>query len=139
MFQIDVMSRTSVYEQIVEQMEKMVLSGILPADAKIPSVRSLSVSLSINPNTIQKAYTELDRKGLIYSVPGKGSYISKDAEQILIMEKRGEIENLKVSMRELAMAGISEEEMLAAVREIYEEYRKKAVFATGQEDQEEKK
>ena len=65
MFVVDVMSRVPVYEQIIKQVEEQVLTGILKEGDKLPSVRSLSVKLSINPNTIQKAYTELDRRQLI--------------------------------------------------------------------------
>ena len=64
MFVVDVMSRVPVYEQIIKQVEEQVLTGILKEGDKLPSVRSLSVKLSINPNTIQKAYTELDRRQL---------------------------------------------------------------------------
>lgn len=69
MFVVDVMSRVPVYEQIIKQVEEQVLTGILKEGDKLPSVRSLSVKLSINPNTIQKAYTELDRRQLIITVP----------------------------------------------------------------------
>ena len=62
MFQIDIMSRIPVYEQIIRQTEKFILIGVLNAGDKLPSVRQLSAELSINPNTIQKAFTELDRK-----------------------------------------------------------------------------
>ena len=62
MFVIDVMSRVPVYEQLINQVEEQILTGLLNSGDKMPSVRSLSVSLSINPNTIQKAYTELDRR-----------------------------------------------------------------------------
>ena len=72
MFKIDIMSRVPVYEQIIEQMEKFILTGILSAKEQVPSVRSLSVELSVNPNTIQKAYSDLDRREIIYSVPGRG-------------------------------------------------------------------
>ena len=67
MFQIDPMSRQAVYEQLIEQMERFILSGILKSGDQIPSVRSLSVDLSVNPNTIQKAYSQMDAKGMIYS------------------------------------------------------------------------
>ena len=80
MFVVDVMSRVPVYEQIIKQVEEQVLTGILKEGDKLPSVRSLSVKLSINPNTIQKAYTELDRRQLIITVPGKGSFISERSE-----------------------------------------------------------
>ena len=72
MLYIDVMSRTPVYEQIITQIEKLIGAGIMKEGEQLPSVRSLSIQLSVNPNTIQKAYGELDAKGIIGSVPGKG-------------------------------------------------------------------
>ena len=79
MFTIDVMSRVPVYEQLIKQVEDQVLKGIMKEGDKMPSVRSLSMELSTNPNTIQKAYMELDRRGILVSVPGKGSFISAEA------------------------------------------------------------
>ena len=73
MFQIDIMSRIPVYEQLIRQTEKFILLGVLREGTKLPSVRQLSAELSINPNTIQKAFTELDRRGIIFSVKGTGS------------------------------------------------------------------
>ena len=64
---IDSMSRQPVYEQIVDQVEQMILSGLMRPGEQLPSVRSLSLELSINPNTIQKAYAELDGRGIIYT------------------------------------------------------------------------
>lgn len=121
MFQIDVMSRTPVYEQLIEQVEKFILMDILVAGEKMPSVRALSVDLSVNPNTIQKAFTELDRKGLIYSVPGKGCFIADTAKKALQNAKRGNMDDLKERVRELALAGIREEEIIACVKKVFDE------------------
>lgn len=112
MFRIDVMSRQPVYEQIISQVEQFVLIGILVPGSQIPSVRSLSVELSINPNTIQKAYSELDRRGLIYSVPGRGCFITENAMDILSSLKRKQIGDLEKLMYELVLAGVTKEEMI---------------------------
>ena len=121
MFQIDIMSRTPVYEQIIEQLENFVLSGILNAGDKIPSVRNLSSMLSINPNTIQKAYSELDNRGIIYSVPGRGCFIHEEAKNKIMKQKQSELVMLIEKMRELKLAGISKEEILHCVNMIFEE------------------
>ena len=71
MFQIDAMSREPVYEQIIHQVEQFILTDVLQPEAQIPSVRSVSMTNSINPRTILKAYTELDARGLIQSVSSK--------------------------------------------------------------------
>lgn len=119
MYQIDVMSRVPVYEQIVDQTEKFILTGILQPGDKIPSVRNLSIQLSVNPNTIQKAIAELDRRGLIFSVPGKGCFVAEQAKNALTAVKRGELTEIKEKITELALAGVSKEEMLSLVEEIY--------------------
>lgn len=125
MFQIDVMSRTPVYEQLVDQVEKFILTGILSEGDKIPSVRSLSMELSVNPNTIQKAFSELDRRGLINSVPGKGCFVSEKAKKALQVSRRGNLEGLREQIRELALAGISKEEIISCVEKVFGEEAKK--------------
>lgn len=115
MFQIDVMSRIPVYEQIITQVESFILAGLMKPHEQLPSVRSLSMELSINPNTIQKAYSELDRKGMIYSVPGKGCFVSDKAYTLLSQSKRNRIGELETLLTELAFAGISKEEIISYV------------------------
>lgn len=112
MFKIDVMSRVPVYEQIIEQMEKFILTGILSAKEQVPSVRSLSVELSVNPNTIQKAYSDLDRRGIIYSVPGRGCFVSENAKELLSGAKRSQLSELQQTIYELVLAGITREEII---------------------------
>ena len=121
MFVIDVMSRVPVYEQIINQVEEQILTGLLNSGDKMPSVRSLSVSLSINPNTIQKAYTGLDRKKLIVTVPGKGSFISQEALDILGASSREKMPEFKQAVRELALAGITKDELIQAVNNVFKE------------------
>lgn len=119
MFVIDVMSRMPVYEQIIKQVEEQILIGVMKAGDKMPSVRSLSVHLSINPNTIQKAYTELDRRGLIITVPGKGSFIREDAADILGENSRQKLEKFADLIKELTYAGVTKEEVLQIVDDVY--------------------
>lgn len=119
MFQIDVMSRQPVYEQLIDQIEHFVLSGILSAGNQIPSVRSLSVELSVNPNTIQKAYSELDRRGIIYSVPGKGCFISDDAHKLLAKAKQSRLSELEDLMYELVLAGITREQLINCIEKVF--------------------
>lgn len=117
MFVIDVMSRVPVYEQIINQVEEQILTGLLNSGDKMPSVRSLS----INPNTIQKAYTELYRKKLIVTVPGKGSFISQEALDILGASSREKMPEFKQAVRELALAGITKDELIQAVNDVFKE------------------
>ncbi len=119
MFVVDVMSRVPVYEQIIKQVEEQVLTGILKEGDKLPSVRSLSVKLSINPNTIQKAYTELDRRQLIITVPGKGSFISEKAIEVVGANSREKMTELNKIIRELALAGVTKEEIINNIEKVF--------------------
>ena len=109
MFQIDAMSREPVYEQIIHQVEQFILTDVLQPEAQIPSVRNVSMTNSINPRTILKAYTELDARGLIQSVPGKGYYVCADAQQKLLEKGREKMKDLTEMLTALAMAGVTKE------------------------------
>lgn len=75
MFELDLRSRAPMYEQLVEKIKEMIINNVLKPDQQLPAVRVLASELTINPNTIQKAYRELEHRGYIYSVPGKGSFV----------------------------------------------------------------
>lgn len=120
MFQIDTMSRMPIYEQVVNQLEYFVLNGILKEGKQIPSVRNLSVDLSINPNTIQKAYFELDKRGIIQSVPGRGCFVTDSAKDILSAKKREQLADLKILVNELALAEVRKEEVISCIEEVYD-------------------
>ena len=119
MFTIDVMSRMPVYEQLIKQVEDQVLKGIMKEGDKMPSVRSLSMELSTNPNTIQKAYMELDRRGILVSVPGKCSFISAEALKIVGNQSKEKFSDLKEIVRKLAYAGVSKSEITDMIEEVY--------------------
>lgn len=119
MFTIDVMSRVPVYEQLIKQVEDQVLKGIMKEGDKMPSVRSLSMELSTNPNTIQKAYMELDRRGILVSVPGKGYFISAEALKIVGNQSKEKLSELKEIVRKLAYVGVSKSEITDMIEEVY--------------------
>lgn len=119
MFAIDNQSRVAVFEQIVEQAERFVLTGVLEPDQPMPSVRSLSVELSVNPNTVQKAYSELERRGVIYVTPGKGSFVSPNARQKLAEDRLGLIDVIEHNAYECSIAGIPKERVYEAVENAY--------------------
>lgn len=116
---IDKHSRVPLYEQVIAQVERGILTGEFKADEQIPSVRQLSIELSVNPNTLQKAYAELERRGLCYSVPGNGRFVSKDAETKLRTMRRELIERVEQLARELKLSGINESEVISAVKTAY--------------------
>ena len=74
MISLDYRDGRPLYQQVKDDLRRMMLTGLLPPDEKLPSVRSLATQLAINPNTIQRAYSELEAEGYIYSVAGKGSF-----------------------------------------------------------------
>ena len=125
MLVIDKFSRKPIYEQIIEGIEREILTGILAEREQLPSIRELSVMLSINPNTISKAFLELDRAGIIISSQGRGCFVAADATMRIrerLIPKISEIQNLA---SELASAGIDEETVIAAIRAAYEEHFRK--------------
>ncbi|MBQ4466062.1 MAG: GntR family transcriptional regulator [Oscillospiraceae bacterium] len=77
MFDIDLMSRTPIYEQLYRRVVELIMKGVLSEQDKLPSVRSLATDLGVNPNTVAKAYTLLERDGIIYSLAGRGSFVAK--------------------------------------------------------------
>lgn len=76
MIVLDYRDRRPLYEQVTEKLEELMFTGVLPPDSRLPSVRNMATELSINPNTIQRAYAELERQGYIYSIQGKGSFVA---------------------------------------------------------------
>lgn len=110
MIVIDYKDRRPIYEQIIERSKILIVKGIWKPNDPLPSVRSLAMELSINPNTIQRAYQELERSGYIYSVKGKGSFVSDPAQ--LIEEKKQELVTMfQETAGKMLEAGFSIDEM----------------------------
>ena len=108
---IDYKDASPIYEQVVERFKTLILRGVLVPDEKIPSVRNLAVELSINPNTIQRAYAELERQGYIYTVKGRGNFVS-DSRQLILKYKEEILMQLRSICRQAFEAGISKEELI---------------------------
>lgn len=118
MITIDYQNRKPIYEQIADRVEAMILSGAVKPQTQLPSIRSLAVELSINPNTIQKAYACLEQEGLIYPVKGRGNFVC----QLSDMEERRRdacYKMLKNLVEEGKQLGITREEMVDYVRHLY--------------------
>ena len=99
-----------IYEQVMDGLRKLMISGVIGPDEKMPSVRELAASLAINPNTIQRAYRELEAQGYIYSVAGKGSFAAPAAEHTA--QRRAELfARLGECWRELRFLGVGEDEI----------------------------
>ena len=117
---LDYQDRRPIYEQITERFRTLIYQGALPAESRLPSVRQLAMELSINPNTIQRAYMTLEQEGLIYPVRGKGNFV---AETTRIQEKSREDfrEEFLELVKKGLQTGVTEEEMLSLVRKSCEE------------------
>ena len=106
-----------IYEQVKDGFRKLILSGGLPTGERLPSVRELAAELAINPNTIQRAYNELEGEGYIYSVPGKGSFAAANAAAD--SARRAELmTQVRELLSELRYLGVSQQELLALVKEV---------------------
>ncbi len=119
MFQIEKFGRTPIYEQVIEQVERLIASGVLGPNDQLHSVRSLSQELAINPNTLQKAYSELERCGVSYSVPGNGRFVSKDAKKIIEGRMESLVDEVEVLCVKLCHANVPKERVLKAVEAGY--------------------
>lgn len=106
-----------IYEQIVDYFKEMILKGVYTTDVQLPSVRSLAVENSINPNTIQKAYAELERQNFIYSVKGKGSFVAP-VERLIDYRRKEMWEELRKLIKDASMLGVSREELLEEVKKL---------------------
>ena len=110
MIQLNLKSGVPICDQIVNGMIRLKALGILQKDEQLPSVRAMAIKLSVNPNTVQKAYEQLEMHGIIYSVKGKGSFISDDSKAQKAIMKSAENDFLKAvkSAKEL---GLSQERL----------------------------
>ena len=101
-----------IYEQITERYKVLILKGVLAPDEQIPSVRKLAMELSTNPNTVQRAYTELERQGFLYSVRGRGNFVRGGTD--IHTQKRAELAGrLAAILKEAEDIGIDPAQLLA--------------------------
>ena len=122
MIVLDYQDRRPIYEQIVEKFRHLILSGALPPGSRMPSVRQLAMDLSINPNTIQRAYNQLEQEGLIYPVKGKGNFIA-DSECVRKISRKSYLEEMKTLVQKGRDMGFAEEELTYIIRDFYKEGR----------------
>ncbi len=119
MFQIDFTSKVPIYEQLCANIIKLASAGVIKPHDKIPPVRILASQIGINPNTVAKAYKDLEQMGFIYTCVGRGSFLSEKLEQTSA-QKIQAMENFKVYLREALMHGMSKDEAIEIVNAIYE-------------------
>ncbi|MBQ3573978.1 MAG: GntR family transcriptional regulator [Clostridia bacterium] len=121
MINLDYKDGRTLHEQIESEFRRLIMNGILATDEQLPSVRELSISLTVNPNTVQRAYKQLEQDGFIYSIKGKGSFVSPLSRQN--SQKRCEelCEVLRLAAKELAIFGEDKEKLQSIINSVYSE------------------
>lgn len=118
MIEINYRDSRSIYEQVKDELKKQIISGMLVAEDKLPSVRELAVKLAVNPNTIQRAYRELEQEGFVYTVKGKGCFVSGESN-----DSKKHIQQLYSKLfdtvKELRFLGITKKEVKEKVDEVF--------------------
>ena len=109
-------SDVPIYEQMTAQVERMVLLGLMEPRELLPSVRAVSQELGVNPNTVQKAYAELERRGVCFSVPGTGRFIAPTAPELLRARTEPAFASLREAGQKLALMGVSFEQASGELR-----------------------
>ncbi len=118
MFDIDLQSRTPIYEQLYKRVVELTVKKQLCPNDRLPSVRELAKELGVNPNTVSKAFQNLERDGIIYSLAGRGSFISDKNGDII---KQNAADNFKTAAKEAMTAGLSSEEMTDIVNKVFQD------------------
>ena len=118
MFKISLNGNLPIYEQLIEKIEEMVLLGVLEPDTALPSVRDFASELAINPNTVQKAFSELDKRGVTYSVSGKGRFVTSNVSNLLKQKSDKHIEDMLFSAKELISLGIDKSILIHEIEKV---------------------
>ena len=111
MIQLNYRDSRPIYEQVKDGFRHLIIQKVMTKDEKLPSVRELATSLTINPNTIQRAYRELEQEGYVYTIPGKGSFAAGVPETELL-------ESFDKTVKELKFLGMSPEELMERIRNV---------------------
>ena len=115
-------SRTPIYEQIIDSIKELVVKGVLIPGERLPSVRDMAKEMTLNPNTVQKAYQELERQGIISTLRGKGTIISEDIQaNNKILKRRQLMEELKKLVVEAIYLDLSKDELIDYIKDIYDD------------------
>lgn len=119
MFQLNFRDSRPMYQQLEEQLRKHIVSGIIQTDEKLPSIREIATGLAINPNTISRAYKELEIQGYIYTIPGKGSFAAPINE---VNDKREQqlLQQFDETVLELSYLGHDAKELINRMNNILE-------------------
>ena len=117
MFEIDLKSRKAIHEQITDNFKRLIITGLLKEDEKIPSIRELAKTLTVNPNTIQKSYRDLEGQGFFYTVLGQGSFVASPPTETNAKAIGAAYDNIKLSIHSLIFYGEPKEKIINFVGE----------------------
>lgn len=122
MFAIDLKSRKSISEQIIDQMKEMIVTGVMEAGDKAPSVRELAGELTVNPNTVQKAYRILEQQGYLFTARGRGTFVADSGQITVSQEEKNRAEAvLRDGLDQLYYLGVSREEARRMIEHLMEQ------------------
>ncbi len=116
---VDIRDRKPIYEQLIDNIKSLVLHGVLKPGEQLPGVRTLASELAINPNTIQKSYTELERCGIIYTLKGRGSFVSDNIGELSKMQLEHSLAELSTALLAAHDAGAQKDAVLAMIDSIW--------------------
>lgn len=120
MIHIDYQDKRPIYEQVVEKIQTLIVKGAFEKDMKLPSVRNLAIELSINPNTIQRAFAELESNGFIYTVKGRGNFVASK-ENYIDNEREHAVEQVIKALKQAKELGIEKNGINKLVDKCFEE------------------
>lgn len=115
MFDIDLMSRTPIYEQLYNKIIELIIKGVLTENSQLPSIRALAKELSVNPNTVVKAYNQLENDGIIYSLTGRGSFVAKVTDTTI---KKSMFSQFDECVQKAIQTGISKNELIERINKV---------------------
>ncbi len=110
-----------IYKQLKEMILLQIVSGVYPAGAKLPPVRDLAAEASVNPNTLQKALSELERDGLVYTQRTSGRFVTEDEKMITQAKNELANEHIELFLKKMAGIGFTQEETIALIEKRVEE------------------
>ena len=120
MFEIDFRSRIPIYEQIKNEILMCIRLGVYKADDQLPSIRSISQSTGINVNTVKRAFADLEDEGVIYTLVGRGSFVSSDAADNTSIARKA-LEDISQDIRSLKSKGVTKDSLIQLIESIYSE------------------
>ena len=126
LIKIDSRNSRPIYEQIIDAIKENILKGILRPGDKLPSVREMSSMITANPNTVSRAYMELERQGVTETLRGKGTFVSSNYKPKVEEESMEKLkDDIKKIIVEAYYMGIEKEDMIEIIEDIYKEVKKK--------------